>query len=160
MTPFDPRTDLRVERNIAAKPETVWRCWTDPALFAQWFAPAPFTVKDIAYDFEPGGRANLTMVLDDGAEMPLRGCVLVADAARRLVTTDALLGGYRPNAAPFMTAIYELEAVPDGTLYCATVLHGDKDARKRHEKMGFHDGWATVIRQLGDLANTIEGKTP
>ncbi|MBY5935215.1 SRPBCC family protein [Tateyamaria omphalii] len=159
MMDFNPDLDLRIEREIGAKPETIWRCWTDPDLLAQWFAPKPFTVKDIAYDFVPGGRANLTMVLDDGTEMPLKGCVLEADPARRLVTTDALLGGYRPNAAPFMTAIYDLEPHGDSTLYRATVLHGDVEARKRHEEMGFHEGWATVIRQLGDLAMTLKEKT-
>ena len=58
-----------------------------------------------------------------------------------------------------MTAIYDLEPRGDAKLYRATVLHGDEEARKRHEEMGFHEGWATVIRQLGDLAMTLKEKT-
>ena len=44
MTDFDPTLDLRLERMIAARPETLWRCWTDPELIKQWFCPVPSRV--------------------------------------------------------------------------------------------------------------------
>src|SRR3989338_5585615 len=30
---------ITLTRLIAAPPETVWRCWTDPAILPQWFGP-------------------------------------------------------------------------------------------------------------------------
>lgn len=153
---FNPETDLEIDTRIAARPETVWRCWTDPVLFAQWFAPKPVEVRDVAYEFHPGGRANLTMVLPDGTVMPLEGCVLEAEPAQRLVTTDALRAGFRPADAPFMTAIMTLSPDGDGTLYRAQVLHATQAARQKHVDMGFFDGWGTVLQQLAALAEEME----
>ena len=155
MTSFDSTKDLYLELQMKASPETVWKCWTDPVLFAEWFAPKPVKVSDVAYEFYPGGSANLTMTLPDGTVMPLEGCVLEVEEARRLVTTDAMTAGFRPAAEPFMTAIVELEPKDGGTLYKATVLHNTEEARCRHEEMGFFDGWGTVMRQLDELAQTL-----
>ncbi len=72
----------------------------------------------------------------------------------RLVWTGALLPGYRPQKPgpeiPFtMTAIMAIAPTPSGgTTYTATVLHGDPDARRKHEAMGFHQGWSTALDQL------------
>ncbi|PWK56412.1 SRPBCC family protein [Silicimonas algicola] len=155
MTDFNPELDLYIERHIKAKPETVWRCWTDPKLFAEWFAPKPVKITDIEYEFRPGGKANLTMTLPDGTVMPLEGCVLEVEPARRLVTTDALGSGYRPRGEPFLTAIIEFEPKDGGTLYKATALHSSEEIRKRHEEMGFQDGWGTTLRQLDELATSL-----
>ena len=141
---------------MKAAPETVWRCWTDPELFARWFAPHPVKVSDVDYGFYPGGPANLTMTLPDGTVMPLKGCVLECVPARRLVTTDSMTMGYRPASEPFLTAIVDIIPTDEGgTHYQATCLHNDAAARKRHEDMGFFDGWGTVLRQLDELAETL-----
>lgn len=155
MKSFNKDTDLYLERQMKASPETVWKCWTEPELFVEWFAPKPVKVSDVAYEFRPGGSANLTMTLPEGEVMPLRGCVLEVKKARRLVTTDAMTKGFRPAPEPFMTAIIEFEPKDGGTLYKATVLHNSEAAKKRHEEMGFYDGWATVMRQLDELAQTL-----
>ena len=155
MTTFDPEKDLRLERFMKASPETVWRCWTDPELFAQWFAPKPVKVSDVHYEFHPGGAANLTMTLPDGTVMPLQGCVVEVDPARRLVTTDAMTAGFRPAGQPFLTAITELIPQDGGTLYRATALHNSAEASARHEQMGFYEGWGTTFRQLDELSASL-----
>ncbi len=99
------------------------------------------------------------MVLPDGTIMPLEGCVLEANPAKRLVTTDALRAGFRPAEKPFMTAIYDLEAIESGTRYSATVLHPSDFERQQHIDMGFYDGWATTFKQLAELAEHLEGTT-
>lgn len=157
MQEVNETTDLKLEIEIAARPETVWRCWSDPELFARWFAPPTVLVRDVDFQFKPGGRANLTMVLPDGTVMPLEGCVLEAEPAKRLVTTDALKAGYRPAEKPFMTAIYDLEPIQTGTRYRATVLHPSEVERQQHIDMGFYDGWGTTFQQLADLAAKLEG---
>ncbi|MGH8588953.1 MAG: SRPBCC domain-containing protein, partial [Gammaproteobacteria bacterium] len=37
--------------------------------------------------------------------------------------------------------------------YTALVLHGDEEARKEHEAMGFHEGWGKALDQLVALVN-------
>ena len=156
MREFDETIDLKLEQLIAARPETVWRCWSDPELFSQWFAPPTVTVRDVDYQFFAGGKANLTMVLPDSTVMPLEGCVLEALPAKRLVTTDALKAGYRPAEKPFMTAIYDLEPSKSGTRYSAMVLHPTNVERQQHIDMGFYDGWGTTLKQLAGLAEHLE----
>ena len=46
------------------------------------------------------------------------------------------------------TAVISLEPHGQGTRYTALVIHGDEEARKKHEAMGFHDGWGTALDQL------------
>jgi uncharacterized protein YndB with AHSA1/START domain len=41
-----------------------------------------------------------------------------------------------------------LEPVGNGTRYTAMAIHRDEAGRKRHEEMGFHDGWGKALDQL------------
>ena len=44
-SPATPRNDreLVLDRLLDAPRETVYRCWTDPKLLVQWFAPEPWS---------------------------------------------------------------------------------------------------------------------
>jgi len=68
----------------------------------------------------------------------------------RLIMTDALQAGYRPSANPFFTAVVEMERRGAGAYYKAMAIHSDEQNRKKHEEMGFHDGWGTVLTQMVD----------
>ena len=153
--PFDPETDLRIERHMKARAETIWRCWEEPSLFKQWFTPPTVEVAKVENILQPGGRAFVEMKLPDGALVPNEGCFLHVDRPHLLVYSDALTTGYRPATEPFMTAIVETIEGADGTLYRATVLHADRNARRKHEEFGFHDGWGTTLDQLSRLVQTL-----
>jgi uncharacterized protein YndB with AHSA1/START domain len=153
---FDPRTDLEIVRVIAARPATVWRCITEPALLERWFCPQPWAVHDSRVDPRPGGIFHTPMRGPQGAtndEGP--GCVLIADAPRLFMVTDAMGPGFHPRGSGFMTGVWMLEPVEAGTRLTARALHADPDARDRHEKMGFHDGWGTAAAQLDALARSL-----
>jgi uncharacterized protein YndB with AHSA1/START domain len=144
----DPRRDLVLERVVDVPRELVWAAWTQPEHLRHWFTPKPWTVTDCEIDLRPGGIFRTVMRSPDGKEFPNIGCYLEVVPNERLVWTDALLPGYRPAENPFMTAIITLEARGKGTRYIATAIHGDEAARKKHEEMGFHQGWATALDQL------------
>ena len=101
------------------------------------------------------------MLVGDGAllsgnALPEKlGCILVVEPARRLVWTDGLGLLYRPNAEAFMTAEITMEAVESGTRYRALVRHKNPEDRKKHEEMGFFQGWDTCLTQLDELASTL-----
>ncbi len=153
--PFEPETDLRIERHMKARPETIWRCWEEPDLFKQWFTPPPVEVTEVENILEPGGRAFVTMKLPDGTLMSTEGCFLSVKKPNLLVYSDAMTAGFRPAPEPFMTAIVETIEQDGGTVYRATVLHADQDARKKHEGFGFHDGWGTTLDQLARLVEAL-----
>jgi uncharacterized protein YndB with AHSA1/START domain len=149
--------DLIITRRIAASPDRVYRCWTEPALLQQWIAPKPLVTRDLVMDLRPGGRFYFLMVLPDGTELPNEGCVLAAEPNRRLVFTQCLTEGFRPAENPMlpMTAEMTFEADGTGTLYTARVIHGSAAFRDKHVEMGFYDGWGAASAQLEELALTL-----
>jgi uncharacterized protein YndB with AHSA1/START domain len=153
----DPKLDLVLERIVDVSRELVWAAWTKPEHLSKWFTPAPWTVADCEIDLRPGGIFRTTMRSPEGAEFPNSGCYLEVVPNERLVFTDALGAGYRPSGKGFMTAIITLESVGSGTRYTATVLHADEEARKRHEDMGFRDGWGKALDQLVAHVKTMGG---
>ena len=144
----DPALDLVLERVVDVPPELVWIAWTKPEHLKKWFTPAPWTVTACEIDLRPGGIFSTTMRSPEGQEFPNVGCYLEVVPQKRLVFTDALLPGYRPAQNPFMTAIIAIEPHGSGTRYTATALHHDAAARKKHEEMGFHQGWGAALDQL------------
>ena len=154
---FNAETDLLLEREIAASPATVWRCWADPELLKQWFCPKPYYVSEVELDLRPGGIFRTQMAGPDGP-LPAgpAGSVLFVDPEKRLVTTDAMGPGFRPLPNPFMVADITFTAIETGCLYRALVMHPDAAACKRHDEMGFHQGWGTAAEQLEALAKSLE----
>lgn len=144
----DPKLDLVLEREIDVPVELVWRAWTTPEHLRHWFAPKPWEITSCEVDLRPGGALSFTMRSPDGQEFPNTQCYLEVVPNRRLVTTDTLLGGYRPSPNPFFTAVLDMTPRGTGTLYRATAIHGSEAGRKQHEEMGFHDGWGTVLTQM------------
>lgn len=147
----DPKLDLVLERDIDVPVEMVWEVWTTPDHLKHWFCPRPWSVTKCEIDLRPGGIFSSTMRSPEGQEFPNLGCYLEVVPMQRLVFTDTLLPGYRPSPNPFFTAVLELKPNgTGGTRYTATAIHGNEETRKKHEEMGFHDGWGTVVTQMVD----------
>lgn len=144
----DPKLDLVLERVIDVPRDLVWAAWTEPKHIVKWFTPAPWTTVDCEIDLRPGGAFRTIMRSPEGKDFPNVGCYLEVTPNERLVWTDALLPGYRPTENPFFTAILTLEPHAKGTRYVAMAIHRDEDGRKKHEEMGFHEGWGTALDQL------------
>lgn len=151
---FDPQLDLRLERLVDVPRELVWAAWTRPEHVCKWFTPAPWSVANCEIDLRPGGKFLVVMRSPEGQEFPNDGCYLEVVPQERLVFTDTLLPGYRPAANPFMTAVITFEQRGAGTLYTATAMHRDEESRRKHEAMGFQQGWGKALDQLVALAKT------
>jgi uncharacterized protein YndB with AHSA1/START domain len=152
----DPRLDLVFERIIDVPVEMVWAAWTTPALLIKWFTPAPWVTVDCEIDLRPGGIFRTVMRSPEGQEFPGSGCYLEVVENRKLVWTNALDPGYRPASLPTgescdsfaFTAVISLQPQGVRTRYSALVIHGDEASRKKHEDMGFHEGWGKALDQL------------
>ncbi len=151
----DPETDLILEKTLAAPRAAIWTCWTTPEHLPQFFVPKPHRVTECEIDLRVGGRFD-TVFEVEGQEMRNRGVWLEIVEGRKLVFTDAYSEGWKPAADPFLTAILLLEDSGDGgTRYTAIARHRSAEARKRHEEMGFHEGWGVVADQLEAYARTL-----
>ena len=144
----NPKLDLVLDREIDVPVELVWEAWTTPESIKHWFCPKPWSVTACEIDLRVGGAFSFTMRSPEGQEFPNVGCYLDIVPNRRLIWTDTLLPGFRPAPKPFFTAALILEPKGSGTRYTAMAIHGNEDTRMTHEKMGFHEGWGTVLNQL------------
>lgn len=144
----DPALDLVLERVVDVAPALVWEAWTTPEHLRHWFVPRPWSITACEIDLRPGGVFRTVMRSPEGEEFPNDGCWLEVVEGRRLVWTDTLGPGYRPAAEPFFTAVVSIEPEGDGTRYRAIAMHGNAETKAKHEEMGFHEGWGTVLDQL------------
>lgn len=151
----DPRFDLVLERVVAVPPELVWAAWTRPEHLVKWFTPRPWTTVDCEIDLRPGGIFRTVMRSPEGEDHPSVGCYLEVVENERLVFTDALGPGWRPNPESFMTAVIAIEPHGEGTKYTAIALHKDESDRGKHEEMGFHEGWGKALDQLVEHMKSV-----
>ena len=160
----DSKLDLVLERVVDVPTELVWAAWTKPEHIKKWITPAPWTTVDCQIDLRPGGIFRFVMRSPEGKETPHVCCFLEIVPNKKLVWTSALGPGYRPVIKTtetrsceelYFTAIILLEAQGTRTKYTAMAIHGDEAASRKHEEMGFVQGWGTALDQLVALAKTM-----
>lgn len=145
--------DLVLTRVIDAPREKLFRCWTEPTLLKQWFAPLPWTTPVVETDPRPGGRSHFVMRSPEGQDYPNSGVYLEVVKNEKIVFTDAYTKAWEPAEKPFFTGIITFEDLGGGkTKYTATARHWRAEDREAHEKMGFHEGWGICADQLAALA--------
>lgn len=153
---IDPKLDLCLTRVVDVPTELVWAAWTQPQHLTKWFCPKPWYVADCTLDVRPGGAFRTLMRGPDGGEHDNVGCYLEVVPMRRLVWTDALEAGFRPNRTkqflPFrFTGTVLFEPQPGGaTKYTAIAMHSDEASARKHDEIGFSKGWALALDQLVD----------
>jgi uncharacterized protein YndB with AHSA1/START domain len=149
--------ELVIARLVDASPEALYRVWTDPARYPEWFCPKPWRAEVDKMDLRPGGAADNTMYGPDGEVMKNHGVYLEIVPNQKIVFTDAFTEGWLPvEGGGMMTAVLTFEAQPDGrTLYIARCGHPTLEQKTQHEQMGFHDGWGICADQMEAVAKTL-----
>lgn len=143
--------ELIVTRYIDAPPEKVWDAMTRRQ--DEWWCPKPWRAEFDVNERRPGGRCNVTMYGPDGEVHPHQGIYLAYDEGRRFVSTDAVVfedGEFVP-AGPFMIGTWEIAPEGSGTRYTARADHWKEEDARRHEEMGFSEGWGACADQLKAL---------
>lgn len=143
-------SELTISRFIKAPPATVWKAWSTPEHLAKWWIPAPIECQVVKLDLRPGGSFETRMRQGGGAFQPhVDGCFLEIVPEARLIFTTVLTEGWHP-AEPWLalTAIISFDAEGSGTRYASRVLHKNAADAKKHDDMGFQEGWGTAIAQL------------
>lgn len=150
--------ELTISRFISAPPATVWKAWSKAEHLAKWWIPDPIECKVIKLDLRPG-RGFETRMRENGGEFQphVEGCFLDIAPEQRLVWTTTLAEGWQP-IEPWLalTAIITLEAEGSGTRYSARVLHKSVADSRKHEEMGFQQGWGTAIDQLAAFVERLD----
>ena len=150
-------TEAAHELILDAPKDKLFRCWVEPQLIIQWFAPAPWTTPSARTDVRPGGASLIVMRSPEGQEAPNAGQYLEVIPNQKLVFSDAFVGNWVPKeGAPFFTGVLTFEdADPGKTKYTARARHWTAEAKAQHEQMGFLQGWEICARQMEALAKTL-----
>ena len=155
-TMTDPKLELVFERKTDLPVEKAWKGWTHPETLMKWFCPRPWKVTECRIDLRAGGEFYTLMEGPKGERMPNHGCFLEVVDQKKLVWTNMMTAGFQPASVgvlgfPFAATI-SFTKTPDGkTLYRAVVKHADEEGRRKHEAMGFQEGWGAAFNQLVEL---------
>ncbi len=153
------KLELVLERELDVPRNLVWKAWTTREHIEPWWCPKPYSAKVVDMNVKPGGAFNMQMFDPEGYKLPPNnGCYLELVENERLSFTSALLEGFQPAPEtdknsegcdfPF-TAIITFSDLPGGkTKYVARGLHRNEQEMKKHETMGFHEGWGICADQL------------
>ena len=147
------KSDLTIDRLIKAPPGLVWKAWSTPEHLEKWWIPEPIECRVEKLDLKPGGGFVTRMREGKGEFQPhVDGCFLDVEPERRIVFTTVMTEGWRP-VEPWLalTAIITFTAEGSGTRYAARVMHRSPEDARKHEEMGFEEGWGTAIAQLAKV---------
>ncbi|MBT5412976.1 MAG: SRPBCC domain-containing protein [Rhodospirillaceae bacterium] len=128
---------LTIERRIAAKPEAVFRAWTEPKEIMRWFGPEG--TEPIVAETDPriGGRYRIVFRGPDGEEHDVSGIYREFSPPDRLVFTWAW------RTTPERESLVTVALAPDGEGTKLTLTHerfADEEARDHHRV-----GWESSL---------------
>lgn len=83
------KTDLIITRVFDAPQEHVWKAWTYPKVFTQWWGPKNFTTPVIEADLRVGGKYLYCMRSPDGKDYWGTGVYREILPMEKLVMTDS-----------------------------------------------------------------------
>ena len=89
------------------------------------------------------GRTTSTAPRAKGA-----AAVGIGSASPRAESAATPVAGGKECDDILMTGVITIEPHGTGSKYSALVIHASEQARKKHEKMGFHEGWGMALDQL------------
>ena len=135
---------ITIIRVFDAPRERVWKEWTEPEPFADWFGGSEFEVplSTVSMDVTPGGSWRLTMLADTGRrEIQWKGEYREVVEPERLVFTVSDQPG--EDAYELVTVI--LTDLGDGRTEMRFEQRGRMSA-EQYERAG--EGWSTFFDRI------------
>jgi len=149
MTPARPAegTTLQLRRTIPASREAVYRAWTDPDVFRQWFGARGGSTLHAEMDVRVGGRYRIDMESSAGTGS-LFGEYLEVTRPERLVYTFCWEGLPVAVADTRVT----IEFLEQGAATEVVITH---ERQPSHSVSRFHEwGWDGSLEKLAELLGT------
>jgi uncharacterized protein YndB with AHSA1/START domain len=161
-TTFSKEDAVVIERTFEANVDLVWKMWTDPEYFKNWYGPNGFTVPVARMDLRIGGNRLICMASPDGSmKMWTTGEYVEIIPEKRLVYTEspadengnvvspAAMG--MPDGYPTITEVtVVLEDLGDGRTRMV-MTHAGVPANS-----GASAGWEQAFDKLADLIKNAQ----
>jgi uncharacterized protein YndB with AHSA1/START domain len=135
---------LEITRVFDAPPERLWREWTEPERFADWFGgrEAEVPISSVSMDVRPGGRWQATMH-HDGVESRWQGVYREVVEPVRLVLTFSDQPG--EEAHEVVTVVFT--DLGDGR---TEMRFEQRGTLSRHMYERTLEGWSSFLDRLDD----------
>jgi uncharacterized protein YndB with AHSA1/START domain len=137
---------ISMTRVFDAPRERVWREWTEPEAFADWYGgpDAEVPMSSVSMDVRPGGRWRLTMFYGpDRREIRWRGEYREVSPPERLVFTVS----DEPESDAFELVIVELVDLGDGRTEMRFQQRGELPPEV-YERAG--QGWSIFFERMDE----------
>ena len=141
----EPEPGLRITRVFDAPRDRVWREWTEPERFADWFGlrSTPVPSDGVAMDVRPGGAWRLTMsATEQHPEIRWAGEYREVVEPERLVFTIT----DRPDGDEYELVTVELADLGDGRTRMKLEQTGGHLTPEEYERAG--QGWGGFLDDL------------
>lgn len=149
---------VTIERIFNAPVETVWKMWTDPALFQKWYGPMGMSVPVAQMDVTVGGTRKICMEMvssEKTMQMWFIGEYKEITVPKRLVYTEAMCDAQGNILSP------QSRGMPEGSPGVTEVIVELSEREgKTHMRMihigvpagsGGEGGWQQAIDKMGGL---------
>ena len=154
------KKELILTRDFDAPRETVWKAWTDPDIFMQWWGPRDFSTSVSKIDLNVGGEYFNCMRAPDGQDFCSKGVYNEIVEPKRLVMTDSFadtegnivsatyygMGAEFPMEMQIMVTFEEQNGKTK-----LIVKHSDVKNISETELKDMQQGWNESLDKLADL---------
>jgi uncharacterized protein YndB with AHSA1/START domain len=147
------KQELIVTRMFDAPRELVYRAFTEPDLFAQWWGPRKYTSRIEKFDVKPGGLWRIVQFDGSGAEHAFSGVHHAAVAPERIVATFEYEGV--PGHVLLGTTVFE--AVGNKTRMVAQNVFQSVADRDGMVSSGMREGSDESYDRLTELLEKMKG---
>jgi uncharacterized protein YndB with AHSA1/START domain len=139
------RIGIEITRTFEAPRELVWREWTEPERFADWFGGTQghVPIESVSMDVRPGGALRLTMLQPGSREIEWEGEYIEVREPERLVFAIR----DQPGDGPYEEISVALTDLGDGR----TEMQFQQRGRMSPEQYGrAEQGWGTFFARLDE----------
>lgn len=148
---FEGEGVVQIVREFAAPLELVWKCWTEPDRFMQWFAPRPYTCPLVEIDLRPGGTFRLFMRGPGGDEHEMVSEFTDVEPHRSIGWVNSVAGGDGRVAIQGGTNV-DFEATETGTRVTVNAYNAALTEQGMMMISGMEMGWNMTLDQLVEIA--------
>jgi len=137
---------------LDAPRELVFRAYTEPELFAQWWGPRRYKIEIEKFESRPGGEWKVTHVGADGSRYGFRGVNHDVVAPERICATFEFLGV--PGHVALQTATFE--PLGNKTKLVAHQVFQSVMDRDGMVASGMEDGANESMERLAEVLETLK----
>jgi uncharacterized protein YndB with AHSA1/START domain len=146
------RQDIVSTVVLDAPRELVFKCYTDPMLFAQWWGPSRYENDIEKFDARSGGEWRVVQRGADGSEHAFRGVNHTVDAPERICQTFEYEGV--PGHVALQTATFE--ALGNKTRITAQIVFQSVMDRDGMVASGMKSGADESMERLAALLDKMK----